>query len=39
MLMLIEASSTQSMPTAIHSVGECGMNSNAIDASIAPNMK
>ena len=36
MLMLIEASSTHSRPTAIHSADECGMKISAIEARIAP---
>ena len=39
MLMLMLASSTHSRPTAIHSVGECGMNSRAIELRIAPMTK
>ena len=36
MLMLMEASIIQSMPPAIHKVGELGMTSMASDASTAP---
>ena len=39
MLTLIEASSTQSRPAAIHSADEYGMNTRAIEARIAPTRK
>ena len=36
MLMLMLASSTHSRPAAIHNVGECGMNTRAMELRMAP---